>query len=306
MVYHLATSDNVVVDTYYAFLSASNFKQGVLCTQLWHAAGAMKKFALLDKSLDKRPALSIKRFEHAYHRFTHVVAGSEEMGTIFSKCFNLPKDRMLYTGVPRTDLFYNEEKQAVAIRNVFDKYPSLEGCKKKIILYAPTFRDEQMTVSESALNIFEMYDHLKDDYILLIKTHPSVKNKIDDSLEDFVLNVSDYSFINDLLLITDILVTDYSSVPFEFSFLNRPIIFYAYDLEDYSKSRGTWKDYKLTSPGPVAHTTEEVTSLILKNQFNLTKIQNFKHLWNNYSDGHSSDKIVAFFENNRLLKIKKD
>lgn len=304
MVYHLATADNIVVDTYYAFLSKSKFKKGVLCIQLWHAAGAMKKFALLDKSLEKRPEMSKKRFTKAYNRFTHVVAGSKEMGDIFKQCFGINGDKILYTGVPRTDLFFSEEKKEKAINRLNKVRPDIASCEKKKILYAPTFRDDQMTVNKCALDIEEMYEDFKDDYVILLKLHPAVKNKISIENDDFVIDVSDYSVINDLLLVSDILITDYSSIPFEYAFLNRPIIFFAYDLEDYSKNRGTWRDYKSTSPGPIAHTTIEVNEIIKNNEYDLSLIKGFKELWSNYSNGTSSKDLCTFIEKNRINKKK--
>lgn len=293
-VYFLATSNKVVVDNYYAFLSVTKFKEGTSCVQLWHAAGALKKFGLQDISIASRSKSANKRFRQVYNRFDHVVVGSDKMATVFQECFGLSKDKMIKTGIPRTDFFFNDNEMLSVKENLYAQYPETKD--KTVILYAPTFRDGEFEVSEFPLDIQEMRSTLGEDHVLLIKTHPLVNNNALNDYTDFVINVSDYKNTNHLLSITDILISDYSSIPFEFSFFEKPMIFFAYDLEEYSRERGLWSDYKEIVPGVLAYTTNDIIQAIKSNDFSFKKTRNFKEEWNTYSDGHASEKLYHFLQ----------
>lgn len=102
-IYHLATANNVFVDNYYGFLAVTDFKPTVQCTQLWHAAGAIKQFGLKDPSIQERSPRAYERFTKVYNRFTHVVVGSEKMAGIFRESFDVSNEAIIRTGVPRTD-----------------------------------------------------------------------------------------------------------------------------------------------------------------------------------------------------------
>lgn len=294
-IYHLATSKKVFVDNYEGFLAASNFKNGTVCIQLWHAAGAIKKFGLEDISVKTRSKSAIKRFKKVYNRFHYVVVGSDKMTDIFCKSFGLTEDRILHTGIPRTDLFFDREKGKKIKKMIFDDYPILQN--KKVILYAPTFRDGQMNSDSSPLDIKKMHNAFKDEYVLIMKTHPLVKNNMKLQFPDFVIDLSHYKNINELLLITDILISDYSSIPFEYCLLEKPMIFYPYDLEEYQDTRGIWEEYHQMVAGPIVKNTEEIIDIIQKNQFDIHEVIEFKKVWNKYSNGKSSENLVSYLYN---------
>jgi teichoic acid glycerol-phosphate primase len=291
-IYHLATSKVIFFDNYFGFLSVTKFKENVICVQLWHAAGAIKQFGLMDPSIKIRGKRAIKRFLSVYKSFQYVVVGSEKMVNIFCKSFNLNNHNMLRTGIPRTDFFYQKDKHQEIIGDLRIKYPFIKN--KKVILYAPTFRDHELNAFQLALDIPLMEKELGQDYVLLLKLHPSITTSMSIDNSNFVFNVSDFHNINYLLLITDLLITDYSSIPFEFSLLEKPMIFFTYDLEEYSKSRGFWEDFHSNVPGPIAKNTEEVIQLIKENRFDLDKIRNFATEWNKYSRGNSSKNLVKY------------
>jgi CDP-glycerol glycerophosphotransferase (TagB/SpsB family) len=293
-VYHLATSKRIIVDNYYAFLSAITFKPDVICLQLWHAAGAIKTFGLKDRSIDTRPKRARTRFRKVYHQFHKITVGSEAQANIFIEAFSIPPENILRAGIPRTDLFYDKKMQNRAVKKLFDHNPKLVD--KKVILYAPTYRDRQLDYFEMQLDIKRMADELGNEFVLLLKLHPAIKDKLDYEklYPNFVFDYSDYPDVNELLLITDYLITDYSSIPYEFSLLNKPMIFYPYDLEEYSKERGLWGAYEDLVPGPIAQSTGEIIQLIKENRFDMAKVQEFAKKWNQYSKGHSSKNIIDF------------
>ncbi|MEY8349273.1 CDP-glycerol glycerophosphotransferase family protein [Bacillus cereus] len=291
-VYHLSTSQYVIVDNYFGSLANIKFKKGVECIQIWHAAGAFKKFGLLAPSFKKRSLRAQNRFMNVYQHFHKIVVGSEALADIYKEAFALSDNNILKTGIPRTDLFFNEQKQQKVKDNIFIVNPNLKS--KKVILYAPTFRDKELVDFDLHLDIDEMHRQLKGEYILIIKLHPAIRNtcNYEEEYEGFLYDYSLYPNINDLFLVTDILITDYSSIPFEFCLLNKPIIFFAYDLKRYMKKRGVIGDYVSDIPGPVAYTTEEVVQVIKSGNFRVDTMNEFTLKWNEYSTGTSSLKFV--------------
>lgn len=297
-IFHLATAKVVFVDNYFAFLSVMHFKPNVECVQLWHAAGAVKKFGMEDPTFYSRSAAAQKRFLNVYKRFDKVVVGSDEMIPIFKSAFNLKEKQFLKTGIPRTDFFFDLDAMDSAKQAVLSEFPAIVG--KKVILYAPTFRRDQLNGQAIALDIDKMTTTLGSEYVVLIRMHPAVRISNDESYPEGVINVSSYPDIHHLLVVTDYLISDYSSLPYEFALLNRPQIFYSYDLEEYEKESGFWHFYEEVVPGPVVRSTDEIINLIRKNDFDLTLIEDFSDSWNRYSTGHSSRKLV------NELKIWKD
>lgn len=292
-VYHLATAQRIIVDNYFGFLSAVKFKENVKCIQIWHAAGAIKKFGLEDPSNQNRTLAANRRFQQVYDNFDYVVVGSEKFAEVFKKAFGIEDSKILATGIPRTDLFFNPEIKNKKIELLRSNWPFLQD--KMVILYAPTFRSEEMDSFQIKLDLQKLVTSLSDKkYHLLIKLHPINRNHISipSEFKSFITDVSTYPNINDLLLITNLLITDYSSIPFEFSILEKPMIFFAYDLEQYEKERGFWEPYHELVPGPIANNTDEIIELIHANKFDLDKIKTFKETWNKYSFGESSKNFV--------------
>ncbi|MBU5465337.1 CDP-glycerol glycerophosphotransferase family protein [Virgibacillus sp. MSJ-26] len=289
-IYHLATSRMIFVDNYFGFLAVADFKSDVKCIQLWHAAGAIKQFGLKDPSNDRRSPRAIQRFQQVYDRFDHVVVGSEKMAAIFRESFGLGDDRMLRTGIPRTDFYFEKASEAVASQELKQTLPLIG--EKKVILYAPTFRDEALDSAEIMLDVDRLYEEFASEYVLLLRLHPAIQGKFLNQYPGFVIDVSGYPDIHRLLVVTDVLVTDYSSIPFEFSLLGRPMIFFAYDLEVYEEARGFREDYKMLIPGPVVRDTEALIDVMKEGQFDYERILTFAEEWNEYSDGTSSKCLI--------------
>ncbi|WP_245690109.1 CDP-glycerol glycerophosphotransferase family protein [Sediminibacillus albus] len=291
-IYHLATSKVIFVDNYFGFLSAADFKTETTCIQLWHAAGAIKQFGLMDPSIEKRSERAKRRFTEVYSRFHYVVVGSEKMAAIFRKSFGLNNDHILRTGIPRTDFFFDKRKTKQIENDLTERFPVIQN--KKVLLYAPTFRDDQLNSPDIALDIAEMYKRLGDEYVLFLRLHPAVRSNLQNSYPEFVVDVTDYENINHLLLISDCLITDYSSIPFEYALLEKPMIFFSYDLQEYQESRGFWEDYQNNIPGPVVNNTGEIIDVLIENRFDIGKVRSFSAQWNQYSRGNSSENLVKY------------
>lgn len=288
--WHLATAQVVVIDNYYAFLSVARFQKQVVCIQLWHASGAFKTFGLGDRSINARSAGARRRFKRVYQRFDKIIVGSDQMEQVFRQSFALGSDHFIHTGIPKTDPFFNQ--QAVRLKREYFK--SLYG-NRTILLYAPTFRDDQLMTFTLPFDSQAMEARLGARFVLLLKLHPLVARNRKESLNSsFIKDCSDQP-ISELLMGADILITDYSSIPFDFALLRRPMVFYAYDLQSYMHKRGLVDDYLKIIPGQAV--TDEQTlirTLLDQPEESEQQISRFSEQWNQYSDGHSSANVAHY------------
>ena len=139
-------------------------------------------------------------------------------------------------------------------------------------------------------------ERLSDDYTLILRLHPKI-NKFyssDIKIEGDYIDCSDYKNEQELMLLADILITDYSSIMIEFGLLNKPIVFFAYDLDNYlSNERGFYLNYKNDLPGPIVHTTEELIECIEKG-VDTSNLDSFLKTQFDEIDGNSSKRVVDF------------
>ncbi|MED5049387.1 CDP-glycerol glycerophosphotransferase family protein [Bacillus siamensis] len=284
-VFILFKSKVVITDNYFLLTSVLNRRPQTTCIQVWHANGSLKKFGLEDVTNQSRPASDISRFKKVYRSFDFVTVGSDEMADVFKKSFGIRDAQLLKTGVPLTDVYYEENKPEPE-----RKWP------KKIILYAPTFRDYDMQSFRLPFTEEQLTNELNGEYMLLVKLHPAVLHHISASFEsESIKNVSDMR-LHDLLKAADILITDYSSVPFEFALLNKPIFFFTYDLEEYDQKRGLIDNYASVIPGRACHDSKALLEEMTKKPFHAEEMKRFSDKWNMYSDGSSSSKLLKFAE----------
>lgn len=189
----------------------------------------------------------------------------------------------------------DENKKIEIVKHLNNEFPFING--KKVILFTPTFRGNGQQSAYSPyemLNFKRIYEELNDKYVFLLKLHPFVQNSPDISYEyqDFYYDISKYPEINDLLLITDCLITDYSSVCFEYALLKRPIIFFCPDLSEYMISRNFYYNYLNFIPGSLATNTDQLIDRISKSEFNELKVDRFIKYFFDHTDGKSSKRLV--------------
>ncbi|MFT0801536.1 CDP-glycerol glycerophosphotransferase family protein [Bacillus swezeyi] len=281
-VYHMFRSKCVITDNYFLLTSVLNNRPQTKCIQVWHANGALKKFGLEDVSNKHRTVADLKRFEKVYRSFDYITVGSDKMVEIFKRSFGAKEEQFLRTGVPLTDQYFHFEPQAPPVQN------------KKVILYAPTYRDYDMASVNLPFTKEQLSKDLNGEYVLMVKLHPAVRKdmKLDES-EGYFKDVSDLP-LKDLLYACDILISDYSSVPFEFALLNKPMLFYTYDMDEYDEKRGLIDDFEIVIPGKACSDRNELLEELKKAGKQNEKIQRFAAEWNRYSQGHSSRKLLDF------------
>ena len=195
-------------------------------------------------------------------------------------------------GIPRIDLFFNESLKQEAISRVYKAYPNLEG--KKLILYAPTFRGANQADMHMDIpfDLDEVLRSLDKQTILGLKMHPFVRNLPDLTGYDNVIDMSTYPEINDILLVSDLLITDYSSIVFEYSLLERPMIFYAHDRDTYIKERDFYYEYESLVPGPIVDNTNDLIKTLEMHNFDQEKVKEFKQKFFDYTDGKATQRFV--------------
>lgn len=282
--YLLATSRCVFMNDNFMPLGYLNFRKETVVVQLWHAEGAFKKFGL---DIDQPEAIR-KREIALNEKLSFVICSGEGVRDIYANAFGVEKEKVLPLGSPRADVLLNS-KNAADLRKLFEeKHPECRG--KKIVLYAPTFRDDpecdKKFLSHFDVKLFN--ENLGAEYALLVRLHPQIHG--DMPLEG-VVDVTDYPSVNELTLISDILITDYSSICMDFVLLDKPCVFFAPDLAEYSSRRPFYFDYLTYVPGKTANTTAELVDAV-KNAGVSERAKAFKVLNLGSVDGESVGRIV--------------
>ena len=297
---HLATARFIIVDDYYFPLYVTKFRKETIVIQVWHASGGFKKigYSVIDKSfgVDKKTTKTI----NIHSNYTYCLMGSKYNAKFYSEAFRTSIDKFITDiGIPRTDVFFNKELKNFLPLKVSELYKLPKN--KKIILFAPTFRGNTRYEAyyKDDLDFCILKEYIGDEYIVLLKLHPWITNKyeIKENLIDFLFDVTDYPDINELMIISDIMITDYSSAIFEYSLLERPMLFYASDYFDYIDERGFYIDFHNDLPGKVYTDTLLMAKDIKDNNFEMEKVRDFKKQTFEVADGKSSERFV-----NELIK----
>ena len=281
--YLLATAKYVFMNDNFMPLGYLNFRKEAVIVQLWHAEGAFKKFGLdIDQPADIRA-----REIAANSKLTYVACSSTEVADIYASAFGVDRSKVIPLGSLRADVLLRADNAAKLREEFEEKYPQCKG--KKIVLYAPTFRDEpeldKVFLSHFDYSLFEK--ELGDTHCLLVRLHPQIHGN---ARIDGAVDVTDFKSINDLTLISDMLITDYSSVCMDFVLLDKPCVFFAPDLDEYTSRRPFYFSYREYVPGEVARDTPELIECIKKSAV-CDKAEKFKSSNLNMVDGKSLERL---------------
>lgn len=301
-----------IADAKYVFLNeASNVVSSVpmrpetIQTQLWHGCGAFKKFGMSTADMifgDNRKNMLKYPFNKHY---THVTVSSPEVVWAYEEAMNLkPEDGIVKpVGSSRTDVFFDKEFIEQAYEKLHTLMPESKG--KKVILFAPTFRGRVAKAqSPDCFDVEQFYKNFSDEYVLIFKHHPlvRVRPEIPEEYSRFAVDFTDTMTIDELLCVSDICISDYSSLVFEYSLFERPMLFYAYDLDEYFDWRGFYYDYFELAPGPICKTNEEMIDYIknIDERFDKNRVIAFKEKFMSACDGHATERIENLVFGNAL------
>lgn len=285
--YHLATAKYWLRSQSIGSLLKKKKEQVYI--QLWHGNGVMKKMGYDVNNDKERPIVDhVKEWDY-YIANDKYDANVIKSSTSYNKNIDI-------LGMACVDNSIKNSKDKNFKKKVLSKL-NIKEKNKKIILYAPTFRD--FDLDKDIINVpIEKLKNLKD-CLILVRLHPLVREKINKDIfkHKNIINACEYPDCSDILAIADILITDYSSIIYEYSPLNRPIIFYPYDYEKYVELRGGfYVDYKKELPGPLCYTEEELLNVLENIDVNQTKynkkINSFNKKYNYLSDGQASKRFI--------------
>ena len=286
--YHLATAHYVFLNDNFMPMGKLCFKKNAVITQLWHAEGAFKKFGL-----DIEQPEDVRELEKAGNaKLTYVVCSSEEVAPIYANAFGVSDYKVLPLGSARLDWF-GKEINNDRLRADFDKkYPMCRG--KQLALYAPTFRDNTAD-DERILENFDVTafnERFGDKYALLIRLHPQVHSNV--KIPDGAVDVCDYGNVTELMRLCDFLITDYSSICMDFAIQDKPVYFYAFDLDRYERDRSFYFDYESYVPGPVAKDFQTLLNLINSTVSETYRMRRYDFNYSNFGtpDGKAAQRIV--------------
>lgn len=300
----LATSRYFIIDDFYFPVYVIKLREGTEVIQLWHAAGAFKKFGL--STLDKPFGPSREYLQHVkiHSNYSRVYVTSANIIPHYAEAFNMPEERIYPLGLPRTDYFFRNGEEVKVKQKFNTLFPEHRG--KKLILFAPTFRGSSHYQSKYniPIDIGILKEKIGNEYLFLIHLHPYMKSgiRIHKNDEDFACHVDGQFTIEELLSLADILVTDYSSIIFDYSLLCRPMVFFAADLEEYRKERDFYYEYESFIPGPLVKDTNSLANIIKQGDFDLKPVSDFREYFFDHLDGKASERIVNHLLSKRQIR----
>ncbi|MFJ2820686.1 CDP-glycerol glycerophosphotransferase family protein [Streptomyces toxytricini] len=280
-------------------------REGTTYIQTWHGS-ALKRMGFHEPRTKAQGRAAQDRFQAAVDRFDHFLVRSEHDVRTLAKGFRLRDEVLLRAGYPRNDALVEahraEAQSGERVRGPLAAELGIDP-DKRVLLYAPTFRANAEGAVEGfafPFDVEEFADRLGDRFTLLVRTHYLNSVSLPPSVAGRVVDVSRHHDITPLLALADGLITDYSSVMFDYAVLDRPMLFFAYDYDSYAGDiRGTYFDLKEKAPGPVVATAEELFQAVAA--FNEADAkyaearQRFLTEFGEYDRGDAARRIVEKF-----------
>lgn len=261
----IASSKVIIVDGYNLPVSLLKHKKGTKVIQMWHALGAIKKFGY--QSIGKVDGINptVARILKMHANYDYVISGSERMNKYFAEAFNVPIEKVLAIGTPSIEFLKKKDNKIT--KKIKEKYPAL---KNKInVLYSPTFRNEKNYNYEELIN---NTDFAKVN--LIITNHFKVEERATDPR---VININSNEFQTfDILKIVDYVITDYSALMIDAAVINKKILLYVYDYDEYKKNNGVNLDLLNDFPTIAYQDAKKLMNVINKNKYDIKAYHEFQ------------------------------
>ena len=287
---YMAIADKVLIDDYAPLLAWLKIRPKTKVIQLWHAGVGFKSVGFCRFGANGTPKL-----ENPHRQYDFAIAGSTSLRRIYSEVFGIEEENILPTGLPRIDAVLDKKENDRRIKDFYSEHPELRG--KKLIIFAPTFRGMGAKTAfypYEKLDLKRIYDMCGDEYVFIFKMHPFIQDRVEipDEYKNRIVDFTGIGDVNDLLPVIDIMITDYSSIIYEFSLFRRPILFFAYDKEQYSVIRGFQSNYDDFAPGKICTTFDELIMAIANKDFEIEKVDRFVKDNFDYLDTGSTDRVI--------------
>lgn len=296
----IATHDYIFVEDYVPVFGFLNLDSKTTLVQTWHAGFGYKAVGYGRFGLDNSP----NPFHSCHRKYTYGLIGNEHLREIYSEVFGIEKEALLATGMPRLSSFLNPDIIENTKKRLYEEMPFLNG--KRVITFAPTYRggnQKEAYYDMEKVDQKSLYEYCKEtNSVVIFKFHPFLQGQqlVEKCYQDCFLDLSDYN-LNDLFYITDVLITDYSSCFYDYILLGKPVLFYVYDEEIYSATRGVHRSVSKTAPGKICKTFDELLEALKKEADEKVEIPDFmidKCFYDR--EKSASDKVIDYI----LLKKK--
>ncbi|MGO1590527.1 MAG: CDP-glycerol glycerophosphotransferase family protein [Ancrocorticia sp.] len=286
----IANADILIVDDYFASLETLKMDPKTEIIQAWHAGVGFKSVGYSRFGNYGSPVL---RNPHRF--YDHAIVGSKNLIPVYADVFGIEESAIVPTGLPRIDHFLSEEGKEKALKEFKAAYPQAEG--KKLIVFAPTFRGRGMNdayYDYSRLDFDALYELCGENTVFGFRMHHFITEPVPirSDQKDRFIDLTHYHDGLGLLHSADVLISDYSSIIYEYSLLNRPMLFFAYDRDLYAATRGFHRDYDETAPGKVCLSFDELLESLKNEDYELEKAEAFRQENFDRIDTHSSDRFI--------------
>ena len=238
-------------------------REGQTVLQTWHGT-PLKRIGHDFEKIWFTDAEYLKHLDREVPHWSLLVSPNRFSTAVLRRAFRY-EGEIVESGYPRNDVLFAADREKTAER-VRERLGLPEG--KKVVLYAPTYREDRRRPHDGyqfdlRLDLAAARAALAEDQVLLVRSHDMVCGQVAEAGNGYVWDVSTYPDVAELLLVADVLVTDYSSIMFDFANTGRPIVLFTYDLEHYRDNlRGFSFDFEATAPGPLLETSGEVVEAL--------------------------------------------
>ncbi len=297
--WRLARVDTIVIDDFQPVIYRVN-DPDVTIVQLWHAVGAFKTvgYSRVGKPGAPNP------YGRVHKNYTWATVSAQADIPVYAEAFGIPESHVQATGIPRVDPMFDLAHRNASLAAVAAAFPETVG--KTVILFAPTFRGHGARTASydlSRIDVAALHALcVERDAVCLVRMHPFVREPlvVPEALRDRIVDASAAATAraatpietNDLLFAVDLLITDYSSIVYEFSTLGRPMLFFAYDLDEYVASRDFYEPYEAFVPGRIVRTFPELLDAIRRDDTEQDKVGPFARRHFDHLDGGSTDRVI--------------
>ena len=276
--WHMSNAHTIVVDTYCIPVSMFKHQKNTKVIQIWHSAGAIKKFGLQTLGSAGGRGATLSKAMRMHENYDVIVSSSEAMIPHFAQAFGCDEKQFVSIGLPRIDYLVNNEERLQ--KEIYAKYPQLK--EKPVVLYVPTFRRNRgLHVNE----FFEKFDF--DKYHLVFKHHPLFKTPITD---ERILTISEFSSL-DLATVADKIISDYSAISIEVCALDKPLYLYLYDYDEYVSDVGVNIELKEELKDCVCMDADSLIACLDK-EYPMEQLLAFKNKYLAYADGSVTERLA--------------
>lgn len=264
--YHMATAQVIVLDTYCIAASVLTHRKNLKIVQMWHAVGCMKKFGYSILDMAEGRSRKVADAMRMHRNYDYIFASSKGCIPYLAEAYDCGEEKFVVRPLPRLDILICPDEIAKSKDKLYRIYPQLR--EKKTILYVPTFRKkgEQEAEIQRLISAIDL-----QRYNFVVKYHPIVSQK---RQRDDVIVDSTYSSL-EWMSVSDYVITDYSAVVYEAAVAGKPLFFYAYDMEEYEAGRSFYVDYRSEMPGVICKEPQNIAQAIEKEEYDLQKVKDF-------------------------------